>query len=344
MKIVFIIACLLLSCIGFSQSFEWTGEFSLTGIVANEDASPFWLSANRNSQYGVASNFSALGILQGKYAIKENHNLEFGAAFFYRDNITDEFARRDLYLEYSNNWLSVLIGAKKSEDRLQGLSASNKNFLLSQNARPLGGLLLEAPEPLLLSNSILLDWGFGHFIPLDDRFVENSKVHYKRLGLQVIIDEKNSIKGQIQHYAQWGGTSPEFGDLPEGFDTFTDDVLAKGASDSNAGGEIQNAVGNHLGSYLFEYEHANNIGVFQFYHEHPFEDGSGTAFKNFPDGVWGAYFAPDNQGIISGLVYEYIHTNNQSVGNQAAGADNYFSNNVYRNGWTHDGFVLGTPF
>src|SRR5690606_3877591 len=80
------------------------------------------------------------------------------------------------------------------------------------------------------------------------------------------------------------------------------------------------------------------------YHEHPFEDGSGTRFANFPDGVWGIYFKPNNQKIISSILYEYIDTADQSGSATASGFDGYFGNSIYRSGWTYEENVIGLPF
>ena len=42
------------------------------------------------------------------------------------------------------------------------------------------------------------------------------------------------------------------------------------------------------------------------------------------------------------MVYEFITTNNQSKGGM--GVDNYFSNSIYRSGWTYEGNAIGLPF
>ncbi|MCB0466078.1 MAG: hypothetical protein KDC78_10480, partial [Aequorivita sp.] len=83
---------------------------------------------------------------------------------------------------------------------------------------------------------------------------------------------------------------------------------------------------------------------FSIYHEHPFEDGSGTRLANFPDGVWGIYFKPNNQKIISSVLYEYINTVDQSGNTTTSGFDGYFGNNIYRSGWTYEKNIIGAPF
>ncbi len=334
----------LLTVSAFSQSVQWEGTVSASGLFSTEDTLPFWMVSNNSTQWGAETTFSGFGSVKASYDLTENSSIEAGAAFFYRNEVTDEFQRRDVYAQFTNNWLRAVAGAKKGETVLGGLSTTNKNILFSQNARPLPGVLLEASKPLRISDAIGIDWGIGHYWLNDTRYVDDVLMHYKRLGFNIKFNENHAIKAQIQHYAQWGGTSPDFGELPNGFDTFVDVFFAKETSEIGQDGEIQNAVGNHLGSYLLDYSFRTSVGDFSAYHEHPFEDGSGTALKNFPDGVWGIHFTPSDQKIFSGILYEYVSTDDQGAGSQLAGADNYFSNSVYRSGWTYDGYVIGLPF
>jgi hypothetical protein len=163
-------------------------------------------------------------------------------------------------------------------------------------------------------------------------------VHYKRLGLHWIINEKNKLKATIKHYAQWGGNSPDYGKQAVDFKEFVDVFVAKNT------GDRENAPGNHLGSYLLEYNLKTNFGEFTTYHEHPFEDGSGTRLANFPDGVWGIFFVPASKKIISSILYEYIDTTDQSYYADGSGADSYFNHRLYKSGWTYDGNTIGLPF
>ncbi|MEZ4875794.1 MAG: capsule assembly Wzi family protein, partial [Flavobacteriaceae bacterium] len=152
----------------------------------------------------------------------------------------------------------------------------------------------------------------------------------------------NLLTLRLQHYVQWAGTSPVYGKLKSDFEAFIDVFTARKSSEIGTDGEIYNAVGNHLGTYLFDYQFKNPWGAFSLYHEHPFEDGSGTRFANFPDGIWGVYFQPKESNFLNGFLYEFITTKDQSVG--SVGYDNYFSNNVYRSGWSYERHIIGLPF
>ena len=100
-----------------------------------------------------------------------------------------------------------------------------------------------------------------------------------------------------------------------------------------------------------------------FQHDIPFEDGSGTRFWNFPDGVNTLSLSfKDRNRWVTDILYEFVYTRNQSgplhdrpatdeeveaTGGQTyvilGGEDNYFNNGVYRSGWTYHGMTIGLP-
>ncbi len=333
----------LFPVIVFSQEIDINGSINTKVILANEDENPFWFHTNTNYAVSELSNISINGNLNGSVDFS-TFKINAGASIFGRDGVEHAVQREDLYLQFENSWLFATIGSKKQEEVLDGLSATNQDFLWSGNARPLPGILLEANNPLKISKTFALDWAIAHYELNDDRYVEGTHVHYKKLGLITTINENHKITAQVQHYAQWGGTSPEYGKLKNGFKDYWNVFFARTQQEIGLDGEIQNRVGNHLGSISLEYEFNATYGDFSFYHDHYIEDGSGSGFKNFPDGLWGVYFKPKKQNLISAILYEYIDTSDQSGATGGSGRDNYFSNSIYRSGWTYDENVIGVPF
>ena len=327
----------------FSQEFDISGSIDTKAIVSNENENPFWFHTNTNYEIGDLTNLAATGTLKTSLEFS-SFKLNAGATIYGRDGVEDAVQRRDLFVQFENSWLYATIGAKKQKEVLDGLSAINQNFLWSGNARPLPGILLEANNPIKISNTFGIDWGIAHYELNDERFVDGVHVHYKKLALITNFNENNKLTAQLQHFAQWGGTSPVYGNLKDGFKDFINVFFALNSEEIGIEGETINKVGNHLGSYFLNYELKNKFGKFSIYHEHPFEDGSGTRFANFPDGVWGIYFKPQNQKIISSVLYEYIDTSDQSGISVGSGFDGYFGNNIYRSGWTYEQNVMGAPF
>ena len=327
----------------FSQEFDISGNIETKAILSNEDQNPFWFHTNSNYAVGELTNLSATAELNASLTFS-SFKINAGAAVFGRDGVDDAVQRRDLYLQFENSWLFATVGAKKQKEVLDGLSATNQNFLWSGNARPLPGVLLEANNPIKISKTFGVDWGIAHYELNDNRFVDDTHVHYKRLALITTFNENHKLTAKIQHFAQWGGTSPVYGDLKDGFKDFINVFFAHNAEEIGLEDETINKVGNHLGTFFLGYEFNTKFGGFSLYHDHPFEDGSGTRLANFPDGVWGIYFKPENQKIISSVLYEYIDTSDQSGISVGSGYDSYFRNNIYRSGWTYEQNIIGLPF
>lgn len=339
--------CFILCLLGVlplhAQKTRFNAEILSTAIASTQDEIPFWLNANTGNEFSEFTNFA--GALHGVFTMAfSNASLEAGAYVYARDGVDKNVQRRDLYIQFKNSWLKATAGSKQRDEAFFGLSSTNQNYLYANNARPLPGLIIEANTPLTLFKRFKIDWGIAHYQLNDDRFVKDTRVHYKRLNLQTQVSQKMSITLGVQHFAQWAGTSPEFGKLNDDLDAFINVFIANRSNELGLEGEIENAVGNHLGSFLFRTDVATNVGDVAFYHEHPFEDGSGTAFKNFPDGVWGLTFAPYNTKFIKGFLYEYVDTRSQSVRGDSGRPDNYFTNFVYPSGWTYEQNIIGAPF
>lgn len=327
----------------FSQEFDIKGSVQAKAILSNEDENPFWFHANTNYAVGELTNLSSTGEVTASLTYS-SFIIRGVAAVFGRDGVADAVQRRDLYLQFENSWLLATVGAKKQKEVLDGLSATNQNFLWSGNARPIPGILLEAHNPFKISKTFGIDWGIAHYVLNDTRYVDNTQLHYKRLGVITTFNEKHKFTLKIQHFAQWGGTSPEWGKLKSGFKDYVNVFFAHTTEEYGIEGETLNKLGNHLGSLLLNYEFKNKFGDFSLYHDHYIEDGSGTRFANFPDGVWGVFYKPSSQKIISSILYEYITTTNQSGISVGSGFDNYFNNSIYRSGWTYEGNSIGLPF
>lgn len=321
------------------QNFETT--LGGAGFGTSNETLPFWLVANNNGAAGSETNYLFFGNSSIDYRINDTSFLSAGAGFFLHDGTTNDFERDQLYLSYTNNWIAVTLGSKHTQTRFNGLSIANNNFLTAGNNRALPGILIESPKPIRISDRFDLEYGLGHFLMNDDRFVTDTRVHFKKVGVNWNVSKRVTLVGQLHHYAMWNGISPERGELPDDLDDFRDVFLGRAGE-----GEERNSLGNHLGLYNFEMHVRSNAGTYVFYHQHPFEDGSGSALKNFPDGIWGFAMLPETENytaVFKGLVLEYIQTTSQSGGAGDAGRDNYFNNIVYQSGWSYEGRIIGLP-
>ena len=146
-----------------AQEFHWEGQIDLGGFIGSEDLRPFWVHKNSSSRWGEESNFSAAAGLKGTYFFSEDQFFEGQLQFFGRDQVENEVQRNNLYLAYQRKWIKATLGAKQANSELLGLSSSNKNFLMSGNARPLGGILLETSHPIKVVDGLSFRAGIGHY-------------------------------------------------------------------------------------------------------------------------------------------------------------------------------------
>jgi hypothetical protein len=146
----------------------------------------------------------------------------------------------------------------------------------------------------------------------------------------------------------WGGVSPEYGDLPDSWDTYTKIFLARKGDTANAPiKEVINSLGNHLGSRNFGLDYQGDDFSVNLYWQTIFEDGSGMAWRNIEDGLWGLVYKnhTKQKPLIESAVYEFLHITDQSGrhhridGEIVGGNDNYFNHYIYSSGWATHGYT-----
>lgn len=329
------------------DSIELTGQAEFSQFLS-EQALPFWFYSNsggfKNAETNTAIHLNA----KIDYDISNGHSIQFGAGLFYRDGSNEEIQRNDLYLNYVNPIVTATLGSKEVLDEFQGLGVVRNNFLVSGNSRALPGIKISLTRPLeIVQSKLYVDAAMAHYSLNDDRFVDGARVHNKNLDVIWNFRPGNTLTLGMEHFAQWGGNSPESGPQAATFSDFIDVFLARRASTEATNSDQVNALGNSLGYYSLEYKYTGVSGVYKFYHEHPFEDGSGTGLKNFPDGIWGFYYSlrkDEYSSILKGFLLEYVSTVSQSGRTGRSGRDNYFNNGIYRSGWTYEGNTIGLPF
>jgi hypothetical protein len=151
------------------------------------------------------------------------------------------------------------------------------------------------------------------------------------------------------HNVVWAGTHPILGNLPDGFNNFLRVLTGQGAPEnSNAPrGEQTNVLGNTVAAYdfavTFNVEGVRGRASRQFY----VEDTVGLAFRNAWDGLWSLSLRRAETGhLIDALLYEHLRTTRQGARfdlGERRGADSYYNNGIYRNGWTYRERTIGTP-
>jgi len=221
--------------------------------------------------------------------------------------------------------------------------------------------------------------------PTSHEYAKNVLSHDKSLYLRwgnIDTKTRQQLTFGLLHRALWGGTlTVEDWDNPGTFtvfnqkitlDSFLRVVLARRGGANSSPGDQSYVAGHHWGIYLLKYDYKlKNDQRISAYIQHMFEDksgminfdffddNSGIVLQNYPDNLYGLEWRSSKKTIISGIVFEYIYTKQQSgtmhfhgylsddhdIPNGIKnGNDDYYDNVEYISGPSHFGKTQGTPF
>lgn len=180
--------------------------------------------------------------------------------------------------------------------------------------------------------------------------VKGTLLHHKYIGGRVGGKLPVNISYEFHHAAEWGGYSSVYGDLGNNWAAFKAALLVKSGG-SMLNDQI-NAQGNHIGFQQLALDVKGKGWKVTAYWQVINEDGPirfiGFGMNN-KDGLWGISATQTRWPFIQGITYEFLHTTDQSGpfhdkdGVVFGGADNYYHNNIYEQGWTYFGRILGSP-
>ncbi|SNR30027.1 Capsule assembly protein Wzi [Lutibacter agarilyticus] len=372
-KIIFGLFLLFFTFNSKGQEIEhFNYNISLNSGISSYETLPFWLVSNR---YGSVpnSNFGALNasIFSNLKKPTKNFGIAYKASatgFIANENTTTGYIAdknsvfiNELYvrLQYKN-W-ALDLGNRNGEIKWEGLSSSNGNIVKSINARAYPGFNIKTLEYLKLpfaKNWLSFQLNFANYWLNDERSVDKANLHHSSLFFKFKLNPKFELIAGIDHYAQWGGTSDIAGEQPDSFKDFIRIVLGKSGGSNSSESDQLNALGNHLGAYLFQMNYSGDHTHINFYYSHPFEDGSGMELQNWMDGLYGLMIdLKQPEAPISHILTEFTYTKNMSGANppdqgydengnkiHGRGLDNYFNNGVYTSGWTYFGHTIGSPY
>lgn len=332
----------------FSQeNYQIHGEIGGEGYYATGEELPFWLYHNKFGKATGSTDLSGFVNFFGSRVYNENYLFSFGAKLRYLNDLESRVFVDEAFLYIQNYYLNFTLGAKEKEVLYDGISATNENLIWSNNTRNLPGLRIATTNPIWITNNkkFGFEGSWEEYYLGENRYVDHTLLHHKRLLLVFEPNNKWLIKAGVQHSAQWGGISPVQGGQPTSVKDYLRIITARNGADDASIYDQQNSLGNHLGSYELYVTRKFNYFSLQFLYNSIFEDGSGSRLENFPDGRYGLYFKfKEEDKLVNSIIYEYINLRNQSHLSKF-GADNYFNNGpVYKSGYTYNYSVLGVPF
>lgn len=375
-KIIYLILFLFyaVNVSGRDWRVQWQAETDF--LSGTGDYLPFWARTGRDGIVPYSSSGLLIGGADLEY--KAENGLYFEAGANLVGNLTSRNPLQKTHvggivdrLYVGGGWrmLHLDVGMKPRDRELGNLSVSGGNVLWSGNARNFPGI------------NAWTDWiyfekghwfGFkgniAHYQMIDNRYVSGTMLHNKSLSLKLAAGRKVDIHFGVDHWAQWGGTSPSQGLQPSTFKDYLRILFVQaGGEDATISDQI-NILGNHLGREYWRVDWRAPKFTMTFQYDMPFEDNGGIKkLQNFPDGVWTLKFAVnDRKAYVTDVLFEFINTTWQAgdVHDRPAteeeiklqdpespyygrvvigGLDNYFTNGTYRSGWTNYGRIIGLP-
>lgn len=333
-------------------------------IISTGNHSPFWFYSN---QYGKTSTQNnSIYLLPSIY-----HNFKDSSKIDYSYNISPLLRYDGLGRSYMHQWYGELkfyfirftAGAKEETYGNQDPNLSTGFILWSKNARPMPKLTIGVPEytPVPFTWKYLeFKGGLSHGWFDDNEYNKNVYLHHKYFYLRLGGKLPIHVSYGLHHFAQWGGTNYDpYGELPHDLEAFKNVFLGRGGNpvDPNTPwAEWANKLGNHLGSRNFGAELDLKTTNISLYWQNIFEDGSGKSYRNIKDGLFGIAIRSKEKKMISGFVYEFFNSTDQSGrfnetdsikpdghNYELGGNDNYFNNAIYIKGWSFRNLNIGNP-
>lgn len=251
-----------------------------------------------------------------------------------------------------------------SDRSLGSLSVNEGHIIESNNARAMPGykLVLEPWAIPFTGGHLLINGVWGDYKTIDDRYMQGALVH--RLKGFLTIDTKRHfyIRIGLDHYAMWGGTSPDGLAMSVNWKNYWRMATGRHAGSDGTVSDQINVIGDHGGAEELRMGWRADKFEITFQYEKPYSDKSGMRFNNLPDGAYTLHWSlKDKDRWITDALFEFHYTMWQSGAKHEAetdedgnvipwhpgfnifGGDNYFTNGEYRCGWTHFGRGICGP-
>lgn len=356
--ILFFLFCLGLTA-GLKAQNAIYYEAGTSAIASSGETAPFWLHSNKYGMYSASPYSSTTHLTIGKdfrqdkklfkYAFKANGQ-------FRADEAGGKFYFQELYAKLRLSVFDLTIGAREEHFGNQDPILSSGGFLYSGNSRPMPKIAVGIEEFTTIPYTrsfIEVKGGLSHGWFNENRYIENALLHHKYAYIRLGGNLPVNFQYGLEHAAQWGGTHPDYGKQAIGFDDFMRVFFGKGGGENSNPNEQNNTLGNHIISQSMRLDIKLSGFTISGYWQNLNEDPPIRPIwnsMNIPDGLWGVSIRQSKIPFVSGLLYEYLNTTDQSGpyhdkdGIIYGGNDDYFANYIYKSGWTYRGRIIGTPF
>ena len=354
----------------------------LGGLATSAPQNPFWLRANQYNTAPLQGSFGTVRIgAQRDYkprpdsVSKRASRFNWGFGLYAVANVGPTPTSNNPAILLPDAFVKIrfgvleLYGGNRREVAGIGDTLLTSGFVAwSGNAMPFPKIQLHTPDyvPIGFTKKLLaFRAGYAHGW-LINSYIQGSYLHqkylYGRIGKPTW---RVRLYAGLNHQVQWGGRADYLvgtalalnGNLPSSFQDYLSLVTGRYPdaleNDRFTTFDGTNRLGNHVGNYDLALEWRGNRSNWLAYHQHMYDDASGLALQNVPDGLTGLRFlnqsANKSRFRFQRVVLEWLTTTDQSgptfdITARYQGADNYFNHSQYREGWSYRGRTIGTPF
>ena len=346
------------------DSLYYAGEVSALSSSGEQAPSLLWHNSDGNIALHPHSGNLSLGIIKPATRPNRWYDYDFGVILTGRvsgtqRNIPEPQIKgtgyfRELYAHVRLYIIDITAGIHPMRLDEEYADLSSGNLIISGNAHPIPRISIGIDRWTAfpgLFGYVEVKGGLTHGW-LDDHspVVSKTLLHYKYIGGRVGGKLPVNFSYEFHHVAQWGGYSTVYGDLGNNFAAWKNAFLVRSGG-SMANDQI-NAQGNHIGFQQLALDVKGDGWKIHTYWQHINEDGPIHFMGydcNVTDGLWGVNVTQHHWPFISGVTYEFLNTTDQSGpfhdkdGCVYGGADGYYGNSIYRQGWSYFGNIIGSP-
>ncbi|MDX1665772.1 MAG: capsule assembly Wzi family protein [Saprospiraceae bacterium] len=346
----------------FNHFFPDTSFLTIqTGLVGSFRGDlPYWLSAGNNARIAGPNLFLRLASTDTVFE-QNDYALSYGLDAIYRfSGPVERFDLTQSYLQLSKGRMLARLGKKRyATEFFSGFSMPFGGLLYSNNSQPVPTITvatndwIRLPVPYLGRRIFFqFDWREGWLGRNGD--LRRVFLHGKSLSGRLTVRKKKPslyFYTTLSHSAQWHWEKDNsFSRLAKDYTA----VFFGGSGDATKPvGERINALGNHLGTFEFSFSlHTRSDHHFLVSAHFLWDDGSGMNISNWDDGMYtlGLHFKRNHHRKTGKyLAVSYLRTTDQDAFKLRGDTlryepNNYFNNGIYRQGWTYQGRIIGTPF
>ncbi|MBD2700713.1 hypothetical protein IC229_08700 [Spirosoma sp. BT702] len=381
-KIYSVILCVLCYTATYAQTTSRKIRYEVEAgtYLSSTSTNPFWIRSNQYGEIPLESQgFTLRAQIQKEYDPylsskkgKGKFSYGYGARAVLNAGRINQVLISELYGKLRYGAVELSAGRRRGIIGLVDSTLSSGSYIWSGNALPMPKVEISIPNymPLFKNGLIAVKGNYAHGWFGRNDSLDNSYLHQKSLYIRLGKPSwRFKVYGGFNHQVQWGGRLlynrvdngvkiTRYGTdwetylyVVNGKSLYTLDTLVvqNGAASAEGG----NRVGNHLGSLDLGLEYESENSRWLFYRQSFYEAGALFYLNNVADGLNGISFVRKNAqfGIIR-VVFEYLQTSSQggsiSSGrtsiSQLRGAEDYFNNGRYIDGWVYKGQTIGTPY